>query len=34
VTGPAILDLGDTTVYVPEGAMAERDEHFNFLLSV
>jgi N-methylhydantoinase A len=34
VTGPAILDLGDTTVYVPEGATAERDEHFNFLLSV
>jgi N-methylhydantoinase A len=34
VNGPAILDLGDTTVYVPEGATATRDEHFNFLLSV
>jgi N-methylhydantoinase A len=34
VAGPAILDLGDTTVYVPEGASASRDEHFNFLLSV
>jgi N-methylhydantoinase A len=34
VSGAAILDLGDTTVYVPEGATATRDEHFNFLLSV
>lgn len=34
VSGPAILDLGDTTVYVPEGATAKRDEHFNFLMDV
>ena len=34
VSGPAILDLGDTTVYVPDGAVAERDRHFNFLLNV
>jgi N-methylhydantoinase A len=34
LTGPAILDLGDTTVYVPEGAHVTRDEHFNFLLDV
>lgn len=32
VPGPAILDLGDTTVYVPEGTTAERDGHFNFVL--
>ncbi|HVX32219.1 MAG TPA: hydantoinase/oxoprolinase family protein [Solirubrobacterales bacterium] len=34
VTGPAILDLGDTTVYVPEGTKAERDRFFNFVLDV
>jgi N-methylhydantoinase A len=32
VPGPAILDLGDTTVYVPAGTAAERDQHFNFIL--
>jgi N-methylhydantoinase A len=32
VPGPAILDLGDTTVYVPAGTTAERDQHFNFIL--
>lgn len=34
VTGPAILDLGDTTVYVPDGTKAERDKFFNFVLDV
>jgi N-methylhydantoinase A len=32
VAGPAILDLGDTTVYVPEGTTAKRDRNFNFVL--
>lgn len=34
VTGPAILDLGDTTVYVPDGVKSERDKFFNFVLDV
>jgi N-methylhydantoinase A len=34
VGGPAILDLGDTTVYVPDGVDAVRDKFFNFVLDV
>jgi N-methylhydantoinase A len=34
VTGPCIVDVGDTTLYVPENATAARDRHFNFTLAV
>lgn len=34
VTGPCIVDVGDTTVYVPDGATCARDHHFNFALSI
>jgi N-methylhydantoinase A len=30
--GPAIIDGGDTTVYVPPGTTASRDEHMNYVL--
>jgi N-methylhydantoinase A len=32
VTGPAIIDESDTTVYVPSGATCRRDEWFNLIL--
>jgi N-methylhydantoinase A len=34
VDGPCIIDVGDTTLYVPENATATRDKFFNFALSV
>jgi N-methylhydantoinase A len=33
VEGPAIIDEGDTTVYVPPGTTATRDEYRNFVLT-
>ena len=33
VDGPAIIDGGDTTIYVPQGTMAERDAYDNFVLT-
>jgi N-methylhydantoinase A len=33
VEGPAIIDEGDTTVYVPPGTTATRDEFRNFVLT-
>ncbi len=33
VEGPAIVDEGDTTVYVPPGTTATRDEYRNFVLT-
>ena len=33
VSGPAIIDLRDTTVYLPPGAHAERDRHRNYVLT-
>jgi N-methylhydantoinase A len=34
VTGPCIIDVGDTTIYVPTGATCARDDLFNFALTV
>jgi N-methylhydantoinase A len=34
VAGPCIIDVGDTTLYIPENATAARDRHFNFTLAV
>ena len=34
VDGPCIVDVGDTTIYVPDGATCARDQHFNFALTV
>ncbi|MGH2968012.1 MAG: hydantoinase/oxoprolinase family protein [Solirubrobacteraceae bacterium] len=34
VEGPCIVDVGDTTIYVPDRATCRRDEHFNFALTV
>jgi N-methylhydantoinase A len=34
VEGPCIVDVGDTTLYVPDGSSASRDELFNFVLTV
>jgi N-methylhydantoinase A len=34
VTGPCIIDVGDTTVYVPENATCLRDRFYNFALSI
>jgi N-methylhydantoinase A len=34
VEGPCIVDVGDTTLYVPDGSTASRDELFNFVLTV
>jgi N-methylhydantoinase A len=34
VEGPCIIDVGDTTLYVPENAACERDRQFNFALTV
>jgi N-methylhydantoinase A len=33
VDGPAIVDASDTTIYVPAGSVARRDEWMNFVLS-
>jgi N-methylhydantoinase A len=33
VDGPAIVDVGDTTVYVPTGATCGRDRFYNFIIS-
>ncbi|GAB3379628.1 hydantoinase/oxoprolinase family protein [Amycolatopsis echigonensis] len=30
VPGPCIIDVGDTTVYIPTGATCQRDRYFNF----
>jgi N-methylhydantoinase A len=32
--GPVIIDVGDTTIYVPNGSTATRDHYFNFILTV
>jgi len=34
VAGPCIVDVGDTTIYLPTGATCTRDELFNFTLTV
>jgi N-methylhydantoinase A len=34
VEGPCIIDVGDTTLYIPENATATRDRFFNFALTV
>ena len=34
VTGPCIIDVGDTTIYVPDGATCTRDASRNFALTV
>ncbi|MEZ5076834.1 MAG: hydantoinase/oxoprolinase family protein [Solirubrobacterales bacterium] len=33
IKGPAIIDAADTTVYVPPGTTAERDEYMNYVLT-
>ncbi|MDO8187799.1 hydantoinase/oxoprolinase family protein [Conexibacter sp. JD483] len=33
VEGPAIIDAVDTTIYVPPGTTAVRDEHMNYVLT-
>ena len=33
VNGPCIVDVGDTTIYVPEGSECGRDQYFNFTLT-
>lgn len=33
ITGPAIIDVTDTTIYVPSGVIASRDEYLNYILS-
>jgi N-methylhydantoinase A/oxoprolinase/acetone carboxylase beta subunit len=30
VEGPAVIDANDTTIFVPAGAVASRDEHLNY----
>ena len=32
IAGPCIVDVGDTTLYVPSGASCSRDRYFNFSL--
>lgn len=34
VSGPCIVDVGDTTIYVPVRATCSRDDHRNFALTV
>lgn len=34
LTGPAIIDARDTTIYVPTGVTCSRDEWFNFVLDI
>jgi N-methylhydantoinase A len=33
VEGPAVIDAVDTTIYVPPGTTAERDEYMNYVLT-
>jgi N-methylhydantoinase A len=33
IEGPAIIDAADTTVYVPPGTKAERDQYMNYVLT-
>ncbi|MCW3063806.1 MAG: hydantoinase/oxoprolinase family protein, partial [Solirubrobacterales bacterium] len=33
IEGPAIIDESDTTIYVPTGTTAERDEYLNYVLT-
>jgi N-methylhydantoinase A len=33
VEGPAIIDAADTTIYVPPGTRAERDQYMNYVLT-
>ena len=33
IQGPAIIDVTDTTIYVPTGVRAYRDEYMNYVLS-
>jgi N-methylhydantoinase A len=33
IDGPAIIDETDTTIYVPTGVSAQRDEHLNYVLT-
>jgi N-methylhydantoinase A len=33
IEGPAIIDETDTTIYVPTGSTAQRDEHLNYVLT-
>jgi N-methylhydantoinase A len=33
IEGPAIIDAADTTVYVPPGTRAERDQFMNYVLT-
>ena len=33
VEGPAVIDVTDTTIYVPNGVTAYRDEYMNYVLS-
>lgn len=34
VEGPCIVDVGDTTIYVPAGAACARDRFFNFCVTI
>jgi N-methylhydantoinase A len=34
VDGPCIIDVGDTTLYIPENVTCTRDRYFNFALSI
>jgi N-methylhydantoinase A len=33
IEGPALIDAADTTIYVPSGFAAERDEYLNYVLT-
>lgn len=33
ISGPAIIDVGDTTIYLPEGSSSTRDHLFNFRIT-
>jgi N-methylhydantoinase A len=33
VSGPCIVDVGDTTLYIPSGAACLRDRYFNFCIA-
>lgn len=32
IEGPGIIDETDTTIFVPPGAVAERDQYMNYVL--
>jgi N-methylhydantoinase A len=34
VEGPCIIDVGDTTIYIPSNATCERDRFFNFSVTI